>query len=65
MLAAGSLPLISGAPVPSFPSKSTRSLTERSANQYTVFGGNGKVSDGWPSITSWISSFEDMYVAYT
>jgi len=70
ILAAGSLPsLISGAPVPSFLSNlvtggtSTHSLQERSGNTYTVYGGTGEVSDGWPSTSDWISSFEAMFDA--
>lgn len=67
ILAAGSLPLIFGAPVPSslsIESKDTsiHSLNARSSNLYsTVFGGDGLVSDGWPSLEDWISSFDDMF----
>ncbi|KAJ5673979.1 hypothetical protein N7462_009418 [Penicillium macrosclerotiorum] len=69
LLAAGSLPLISGAPVASslFSSSvdtvaSKHSLSGRSTNTYAaVFGGDGLVSDGWPSISEWISDFETMF----
>ncbi|KAF4632087.1 hypothetical protein G7Y89_g6050 [Cudoniella acicularis] len=58
ILAAGSLStLISGTPVPSPPSD----LQERSANVYTVYGGTGDVSDGWPAQSAWVSSFETMF----
>jgi LysM repeat protein len=67
-LAAGSLPLISGAPIASYLYKksavaeSSPSLSERSSNLYeAVFGGDGLVSDGWPSIAQWITTFDDMY----
>ncbi|KAF3401667.1 hypothetical protein F1880_010049 [Penicillium rolfsii] len=76
LLAAGSLPLISGAPVAYSHSRaaadvvavdqatSSHSLSGRSSNLYAaVFGGNGLVSDGWPAISSWISSFDDMFEA--
>ncbi|KAJ5355470.1 uncharacterized protein N7496_012682 [Penicillium cataractarum] len=74
LLAAGSLPLISGAPVAYSLSRasadvveveqatSSHSLSGRSSNLYeAVFGGNGEVSDGWPAVSSWISSFDDMF----
>ncbi|KAJ5133965.1 hypothetical protein N7448_001014 [Penicillium atrosanguineum] len=67
ILAAGSLPLIFGAPVPStlsFESKdiTTHSLNGRSTDLYSaVFGGDGLVSDGWPALEEWISSFDDMF----
>ncbi|KAJ5176347.1 uncharacterized protein N7482_002224 [Penicillium canariense] len=73
LLAAGSLPLISGAPVASSllrasadvkveQAASSHSLSGRSSNLYAaVFGGNGLVSDGWPSMENWISSFDDMF----
>ncbi|KAF7115470.1 hypothetical protein CNMCM5793_002428 [Aspergillus hiratsukae] len=67
ILAAGSLPtLISGLPVPSFPSSeaitevSTHSLQKRG---YTVLGGTGQVTDGWPSMSDWFSTFEEMFDA--
>lgn len=65
ILAAGSLPaLIFGAPVPSFPSSSTAAVhsfaKRESASAYTVFGGDGDVSDGWPSMSDWVSSFDEM-----
>ncbi|GIC94689.1 LysM peptidoglycan-binding domain-containing protein [Aspergillus udagawae] len=67
ILAAGSLPtLISGLPVPSFPSSevttevSTQPLQKRG---YTVLGGTGEVTDGWPSMSDWISTFEEMFEA--
>jgi LysM repeat protein len=70
ILAAGSLPsLISGAPVPYLHSRdvagatTVHSFAERSSSAYTVFGGNGQVSDGWPSIDNWLSSFDDMFEA--
>ncbi|KAJ5665708.1 uncharacterized protein N7477_008156 [Penicillium maclennaniae] len=67
ILAAGSLPLIFGAPVPythSIKSKETitHSLNGRSTDLYSaVFGGDGLVSDGWPALEEWISSFDDMF----
>ncbi|KAH8700984.1 hypothetical protein BGW36DRAFT_425783 [Talaromyces proteolyticus] len=68
ILAAGSLPaLIFGAPVPSLPSRdvagaaSVHSFPKRDTSAYTVFGGNGEVSDGWPAINDWISSFDEMF----
>ncbi|TVY71428.1 hypothetical protein LSUE1_G009850, partial [Lachnellula suecica] len=70
ILAAGSFTtLISGAPVPSFLSNvvarvtSSLSLEERSTSSYTVFGGTGELSDGWPSSGSWVSSFDTMFEA--
>ncbi|GIK07548.1 hypothetical protein Aspvir_003214 [Aspergillus viridinutans] len=67
ILAAGSLPtLISGLPVPSFPSSevttevSTQSLQKRG---YTVLGGTGEVTDGWPSMSDWFPTFEEMFEA--
>ncbi|KAJ5113466.1 hypothetical protein N7456_002000 [Penicillium angulare] len=73
LLAAGSLPLISGAPIASsLYTKSARaesspSLNERSTSltgiYAAVFGGDGLVSDGWPSISEWFSSFDDLFEA--
>ncbi|CRG89961.1 hypothetical protein PISL3812_07001 [Talaromyces islandicus] len=69
ILAAGSLPsLISGAPVPSLLSRdvagaTVHSFAARDSSAYTVFGGNGEVSDGWPSIENWLSSFDEMFEA--
>ncbi|KAF7719105.1 LysM domain-containing protein [Penicillium ucsense] len=81
ILAAGSLPLISGAPVAythghsHFHARaadvaqvneiaSSHSLAGRSSNLYaSVFGGNGQVSDGWPAMSSWVSSFDDLFEA--
>ncbi|KAJ5745436.1 hypothetical protein N7520_010618 [Penicillium odoratum] len=70
LLAAGSLPLISGAPIASYlysksaDAVSSPSLSGRSSDLYeAVFGGDGSVSDGWPSISEWISTFEEMYEA--
>ncbi|KAJ5831716.1 hypothetical protein N7474_000027 [Penicillium riverlandense] len=65
ILAAGSLPtLISGAPIQSFLSRRdnvTPSLTTReSANSYTIFGGNGETSDGWPALDQW-KTFDEMF----
>ncbi|EED16781.1 muramidase, putative [Talaromyces stipitatus ATCC 10500] len=66
ILAAGSLPaLIFGAPVPSLPSRDVapaadiHSLDKRAS--YTVFGGNGQISDGWPAVHDWVSNFDDMF----
>ncbi|KAJ5455934.1 uncharacterized protein N7458_004198 [Penicillium daleae] len=74
ILAAGSLPLIYGAPVAYSSSRasadvveveqstSSHSLSGRSTNLYSaVFGGTGLVSDGWPAVSSWVSSFDDMF----
>ncbi|KAJ5281464.1 hypothetical protein N7478_006836 [Penicillium angulare] len=73
LLAAGSLPLISGAPIASsLYTKSARaesspSLNERSTSLIgiyaAVFGGDGLVSDGWPSISEWFSSFDELFEA--
>jgi len=41
---------------------SKHSLSGRSSNLYAaVFGGTGQVSDGWPAITNWVSTFDDMF----
>jgi hypothetical protein len=41
---------------------SIHSLNARSSDLYSaVFGGDGLVSDGWPSLEDWISSFDDMF----
>ncbi|KAH8593948.1 hypothetical protein B0O99DRAFT_626495 [Bisporella sp. PMI_857] len=67
ILAAGCLStLISGAPLPhsllSVAKHASRHLVERAtANTYTVFGGTGDLTDGWPAQSSWISSFDDMF----
>lgn len=68
ILAAGSLPaLIFGAPVPSLLSRDVavadvQSLQIRSETAYTtLFGGDGSTSDGWPSMDSWVSSFDEMF----
>lgn len=70
ILAAGSLPaLIFGAPVPSLPSRDVavadvQSLQTRSSSAYTtIFGGDGTTADGWPSIESWVSTFDEMFEA--
>ncbi|KAJ5949650.1 hypothetical protein N7454_001234 [Penicillium verhagenii] len=76
LLAAGSLPLISGAPIASYlykksadavssPSIVERStVVERSSDLYeAVFGGDGSTTDGWPTISEWISSFDEMFEA--
>ena len=66
ILAAGSLStLVFGAPVPfTHSSRSTaasiHSLVERSADIYTVYEGNGDVSQGWPTQSSWVSNFDTM-----
>ncbi|KAJ5095287.1 hypothetical protein N7532_007578 [Penicillium argentinense] len=66
LFAAGSLPLISGAPVASnllsAETESTHSLHGRSSLLYAgLFGGDGLLSQGWPSIENWITSFDDMW----
>jgi len=70
ILAAGSLStLISGAPVPSFPSDVTQVTSthlsqeqRRSVATYlTTFGGTGDVADGWPTVTQWVKSFDTMF----
>ncbi|OKL59545.1 hypothetical protein UA08_05357 [Talaromyces atroroseus] len=65
ILAAGSLPaLIFGAPVPSLPSRNVDEVHSfQKRGIYTVFGGNGDVSDGWPSLSDWVSSFDEMFEA--
>ncbi|KKK15187.1 hypothetical protein P175DRAFT_0484891 [Aspergillus ochraceoroseus IBT 24754] len=67
ILAAGSLPtLIFGAPIPSSPfSKSAAEVSTHSfpKRAYSVLGGTGAVSDGWPSMEDWYSSFEEMFEA--
>ncbi|TVY47411.1 LysM domain-containing protein [Lachnellula occidentalis] len=72
ILAAGSFStLISGAPVSSFLSnvvshraphshRASHSLKARSG--YSIFGGTGEVSDGWPSTSSWLS-FDTLFTA--
>ncbi|KAJ5403237.1 hypothetical protein N7509_003108 [Penicillium cosmopolitanum] len=68
IIAAGSLPLISGAPVASnlysvsADVKSTHSLSGRSTSLYAgIFAGDGLTSQGWPSVSQWMSTFEDMW----
>ena len=68
IIAAGSLPLISGAPVASnlysvsADAESTHSLSGRRTNLYAgIFGGDGLLSQGWPSIENWIADFDDMW----
>lgn len=68
LFAAGSLPLISGAPVASnlysvsADAESTHSLSGRSTSSYAgIFAGDGLVSQGWPSTQKWIADFEDMW----
>jgi hypothetical protein len=66
ILAAGSLStLVFGAPIPfTRSSRSTaasiHSWVKQSADKYTVYGGNGDVSQGWPAQSSWVSSFDTM-----
>lgn len=60
ILAAGSLPLVFGAPVPSDHSVSADDLVShilsgRASNAYqTTFGGNGEGKD-WPNENNWLS----------
>ncbi|KAJ5714909.1 uncharacterized protein N7483_012090 [Penicillium malachiteum] len=67
LLAAGSLPLISGAPIASFHyksahAKSSPSITKRSTDVYqSVFGGVGTIPNGWPSIDEWSITFDDLF----
>jgi hypothetical protein len=67
LLAAGSLPtLISGAPVSSlFSHLITRGpsnpLQDRSAFEYTLYGGTGSPSQGWPTMNEWVSDFTTMF----
>lgn len=68
IIAAGSLPLISGAPVASnlysvsADTESTHSLSGRSTSLYAgIFGGDGLLSQGWPSTQKWVTTFEDMF----
>ncbi|OQE21253.1 hypothetical protein PENSTE_c012G06078 [Penicillium steckii] len=68
IIAAGSLPLISGAPVASnlysvsADAESTHSLSGRSTNLYAgIFGGDGLLSQGWPAVEKWIANFDDMW----
>lgn len=69
ILAAGSLPaLIFGAPVPSLLSRDVavadvRSLQTRSSSAYTLFGGDGTTSAGWPSINDWVATYDEMFEA--
>jgi hypothetical protein len=66
ILAAGSLStLVFGAPIPfTHSSNSTaasiHSLVKQSADTYTIYGGNGDVSQGWPAQNCWVSSFDTM-----
>jgi hypothetical protein len=66
LLAAGSLSLISGAPVSSpltgLKSRAPHSLETR-GTYTTSFGGTGAISDGWPALNDWVSSFDDMFEA--
>jgi len=67
LLAAGSFPtLISGAPVSSFFShlitrEPSNPLQERSAFQYTLYGGTGSPTEGWPTMNNWVSDFTTMF----
>ncbi|KAJ5718195.1 hypothetical protein N7488_003841 [Penicillium malachiteum] len=70
LLAAGSLPLISGAPIASHHHKSAHanhaksipSISKRSTDAYqAVFGGYGTITNGWPSIDEWPTSFDDLF----
>ncbi|RAO74098.1 uncharacterized protein BHQ10_010110 [Talaromyces amestolkiae] len=69
ILAAGSLPaLIFGAPVPSLLSRDVavadvQSLQTRSSSSYTVFGGDGTTTAGWPSINDWVATYDEMFAA--
>ncbi|TVY58499.1 LysM domain-containing protein [Lachnellula cervina] len=68
ILAAGSFStLISGAPVLSFLSngvsrRASPSLKERGG--YSVYGGTGDISNGWPASSSWLS-FDTLFTANT
>ncbi|RFU26165.1 hypothetical protein B7463_g10163, partial [Scytalidium lignicola] len=68
ILAAGSLfTLISGAPVPSLLSRrsladvASSPLEARDIVDYIVFGGEGSVSEGWPSQDQWVSDFNTLF----
>ncbi|KAJ6024342.1 hypothetical protein N7540_005139 [Penicillium herquei] len=64
LLAAGSLPLISGAPIAykSAHAESSPSISKRSTDVYqSVFGGIGTIPNGWPSIDEWSISFDDLF----
>ncbi|KAJ5907883.1 hypothetical protein N7495_000565 [Penicillium taxi] len=38
------------------------SLNERATDTYaSVFGGDGSTTDGWPSISQWISTFDELF----
>ncbi|KAI7973351.1 hypothetical protein EIK77_002290 [Talaromyces pinophilus] len=70
ILAAGSLPaLIFGAPVPSLLSRDVavadvQSLQTRSSSSYTtLFGGDGTTAAGWPSMDSWVATYDEMFEA--
>ncbi|KAJ5394746.1 hypothetical protein N7509_006533 [Penicillium cosmopolitanum] len=42
--------------------KAENPLRERNAGLYAaVLGGNGMISNGWPSIDQWLGSFESMF----
>lgn len=68
MAAGGLMPtLIKGLPVPSFLSGIVETIQHshflegrESATSYAVFGGNGETSDGWPSMSDWVSDFDTM-----
>ncbi|PSS16958.1 hypothetical protein M430DRAFT_19925 [Amorphotheca resinae ATCC 22711] len=72
ILAAGSLStLTSGAPVSPFSgllrrAASSHSLQGRAPSDptsYTVYGGSGEVSDGWPDQSDWFPSLDAMFTA--
>uniref|UniRef100_A0A093VA56 Rare lipoprotein A n=1 Tax=Talaromyces marneffei PM1 TaxID=1077442 RepID=A0A093VA56_TALMA len=69
ILAAGSLPaLILGAPVPFLLSRNAavadlQSLQTRSSSAYTLFGGDGTIAAGWPSIDNWVATYDEMFNA--
>lgn len=67
-MAAGGLPtLISGLPVPPFLSGIVETIQHshvldgrESATAYSVFGGDGTTTAGWPAMSDWISNFDTM-----
>lgn len=57
-----------GAPIPSVLSNLVTRVTStpffqarEAGSSYTVYGGTGEVSDGWPSQSAWISDFATMF----
>ncbi|KAM3073688.1 hypothetical protein ACMFMG_004428 [Clarireedia jacksonii] len=62
MLAAGSLSTLTlAAPYTSSLDKYAYYLKRTTGSTYTVYGGNGETSAGWPDQSAWMSSFDTMF----